>query len=148
MGVAVGAAIVEAIAPIVIQQLVQRKFDQMNAENFQHDLAAKQPLIDSLIASQRTRISELQARGVPAYVNLSLETVYQTDSETGGTLFIDLDVKDVKISEAPVERVTTTMASHSLASILREQLLGRSKRLVSFSLTYPGLKMASKEANR
>jgi hypothetical protein len=147
-----GAAIVELIAQFALQRYAQGKLDKINVELFHQDLAAKQPLIDSLIASQQTRIGELQARGVPVYVNLTLEVAYQTGdgsegASLGGTVFTGLQVKDVKISGTPVERVTTTMASRSLGSIAAEQMLGLSRRLISYSLTYPGLTMASKEAH-
>jgi hypothetical protein len=147
VGAAIGAAIVDAIIHIVGQRLVQNILDEKNADAFNARLVAEQPRITALVAGQQKIAAELAARGVRPYVTITLRVRYQTDVSGqlgGGTAFMGLDVKDVKIDQTHLERVTTTETSPTLGSLVRQQL-GSTEQLISFSLTYPELVMASKD---
>ncbi|MBF6336856.1 DUF4157 domain-containing protein [Nocardia abscessus] len=147
-GLAVGAAVVEVIGQLVVQHYVQDILDEKNAEAFTRDLGKQQGRIDKLIESQRATIDRLAAAKAATYVNITLLVRYQTDVSGqlgGGTAYMGMDLKSVVITGNRIEKVTVTEASRSWGSVAREVYLGSSERLISFSLSYPDLQMASKE---
>jgi hypothetical protein len=148
VGVAIGAAIVDVILQFVIQRYVQDILDEKNAEAFRRDLTGQQGRITTLIAAQQATIDQLKAHGTPTFVNITLHVRYQTDVTGqlgGGTAYMGLDVRSVQITDSRIDKVIVSEASRSMGSVFKEVYLGSSERLISFSLSYPGLEMASKE---
>ncbi|MCM6776637.1 DUF4157 domain-containing protein [Nocardia sp. CDC159] len=151
VGIAVGGAIVDVIAQLVVQHYVQDILDEKNAEAFSRDLDKYQDRIDKLITAQQATIDRLAAAGTPTFVNITLLVRYQTDVSGqlgGGTAYMGMDLKSLVISGNRIETVSVTEASRGWGAAAREAYLGSSERLISFSLGYPDLRMASKEDPR
>lgn len=138
--------LVQMVLQLVAQRYIQSELDKKNVVAFDEKLKAQQPRIEQMIASQLPVAQRLDAEGRPAFANITLFVKYQSDVSGelgGGTVFMGLEVRKVEISPTRIPYVTTGNVPAGFFEYALKQQLGMSETLLSFSVSYPEMRMAS-----